>query len=109
LLSIKDFAGSLNQRLKLIPVPLAALGGQPGVVVKFANLCTRNSMQWSELPTHTTSEDLDFKWMYRLLESTTGGTIEQRIKATGKALPHPILDDVSTLSDQGCMPAVMSL
>lgn len=104
-LSVRDFAGTYQHEFDLSPVPLEELDGQLAIVVKFVNVCQHNTMAWSELPPQLTANDVDFKWLYQLLESATRQSIAQRVIVAGRELPHPVRVGTGGLSDQGCMGA----
>jgi hypothetical protein len=68
------------------------------IEITIANLCD-NPLEWIELPKQTVAEDIDFKWLYRLL-SPGRKTYRQRL--FGAQLPFPRAADTNTEGDQSC-------
>lgn len=65
-LRVTDFAGAVRTELKLRPVETA--DGKKVVSLKVANLCANNPLEWEGLNLRAvTGDDVDFKWLYRLL------------------------------------------
>lgn len=60
---IRKFGAKKATMLRLHPVD--------GIVeLKIANLCSLNPLEWDELNMFMTTEDLDFKWHYRVLQNS---------------------------------------
>jgi hypothetical protein len=60
--------------------------------LKLANLCAENPLEWRELKLRTVSrdEDVDFKWLYRLMQDP-----EKVAPGPNNELPVPVLDRTS--------------
>jgi len=60
--------------------------------LKIANLCSENPLEWRELKLRTVGgdEDLDFKWLYRLMKNP-----EMVAPGLNDELPVPVLDRTS--------------
>src|SRR5215831_1236086 len=58
------------------------------IQLKVANLCAENPLEWCELDIRSSGdEDLDFKWLYRLMKNPT--SVRPGLKGE---LPVPVLD-----------------
>lgn len=94
-LRLTSFDGGRTVSLTLKPV----LNGEGDSVVclRVANLCSQNPLEWEDFENPPfLPDDVDFKWMYELVESTTGQTITTRLN--GQSLPIP---QVGTLTGAG--------
>lgn len=96
---ITDLAGNVQAAFWLRPT-------QPGgtVALKVANLCAVNPLEWEEMEARKPStEDKDFKWLYRLFRPKDGVSWEEYLE--DKELPAP--KRIGTLVSQNgdCMPA----
>jgi hypothetical protein len=81
-LSITPFAGGPAQTLTLHPT---MTGTGAVLLLKIANLCSDNPLEWVEFPTPPPArEDRDFKWFYQLFRDAAGNPV------TGM-VPVPIL------------------
>lgn len=84
--------------------PLAQHGDHEGrslVMIKLANLCAHNPIEWDELDLRVVQEDKDFKWLFRLLDDTSRiGDWATRLD--DRPLPFPVLDDNSMEGDEDC-------
>jgi hypothetical protein len=65
--------------------------------LKIANLCADNPLEWRELKLRTVSgdEDLDFKWLYRLMKDP-----EKVAPGINAELPVPVLDRTSGVANR---------
>jgi hypothetical protein len=65
--------------------------------LKIANLCAENPLEWRELKLRTVSsdEDLDFKWLYRLMKNP-----EMVTPGLNDELPVPVLDRTSGVANK---------
>lgn len=65
--------------------------------LKMANLCSENPLEWRELKLRTVSvdEDLDFKWLYRLMKNP-----EAVAPGLNDELPVPVLDRTSGVASR---------
>lgn len=101
--TIKKFDGSVVAKIPLKPVPVKDQKGEvkDRITIKIANLCAFNPLEWREYRRRTVvNQDVDFKWLYRLLKPTVG-TYETRL---GDAkLPHPIEVHVQAFGDEDCV------
>lgn len=80
---ITSFAGDDEAVFTLRP---RTAGGT--VVLKVANLCGHNPLEWNELDLRQVfDDDQDFKWLYRLMEPSDGSTYRQLLG--GKEFPVP--------------------
>ena len=60
--------------------------GALAITIKLANLCAKNPLEWGSLePSTIAAPDIDFKWLYTLLQKKTGATIV----FPPADLPHP--------------------
>jgi hypothetical protein len=102
---IAGFDGSSPVTLELKPVE-----GEDTVTLKIANLCKVNPLEWEELESEVVTEqgarDRDFKWLYRLLESTTH-PLAVRLGAVPD-IPVPVLEATAPSGVQGCMGAIIT-
>lgn len=97
-LTLSDFAGGSPVVFKLTPVSTPT---GPAVTVKLANLCAHNALEWDELETRLTERDIDFKWLYRLTQDTSGaGSWPARLK--GVEFPYPVVSGAIGLGDEDC-------
>lgn len=84
-LTIGKFDGSGSIAIPLVPTALP--NGQLAVIMKVANLCGMNPMEWDELEIREVREpDVDFKWLYQLLQLKPG---EDPVRYPPSLLPHP--------------------
>lgn len=86
-------------------------GDEPRVVsIRIANLCAQNPLEWDSLELAETDRDLDFKWLYRLVESTSGSfksRLQSSCPPTDVHFPFPTLSGGVPRSNQGCMGVTM--
>lgn len=101
-ITLRDFRTRHETRIPLVPKALP--DGTLAVLVKVANLCAINPMEWQELEIREVRvPDVDFKWLYQLLVLRED---KDPIEFPSSLLPHPhpIIDD-----EQGiivdCFPA----
>lgn len=93
---------------------LRPVEGEEVVHLKIANLCAVNPLEWEELELEELTvagdgqdeetRDRDFKWLYRLLESTSA-PLPARL-GENPDLPVPVLEPDQGAGVQGCMGAV---
>jgi hypothetical protein len=70
-----------------LTIPLKAVGppGNKKISLKIANLCCDNPLEWDELDSRQNpDDDIDFKWLYRLMRSSDGKTYPQMLGEKGK-------------------------
>jgi hypothetical protein len=85
-LTISNFKGGGSWPLQLVPV---SVGGDLTISLRIANLCSDNPLEWPELGSRqTTREDLDFKWLYRLM--LPDGKPNYSELLDGKKFPIPV-------------------
>jgi hypothetical protein len=77
-LSLMPFVGGSGTIIRLKP---AAVGGRQVVELKVANLCADNPLEWPEFDPvgNQPDEDLDFRWLYRILKPVSGKPIKDLI------------------------------
>ena len=76
--------------------------GKSSIVLKVANLCSENPLEWPELVMHQVNRaDRDFKWMYRLM-APAQGTLASLLQPD-ELLPIPLQQGATPFSVQGCM------
>ena len=117
---IRKFSGGEPMTIQLKCVPVQDVHGQVVrnstggianmITIKVANLCSNNPMEWREYPTRTVGDrDIDFKWLYRLLEpkSAAGnpGNLQEKYKKflRGAELPFPREISVQAFGDEDCI------
>lgn len=93
---------------------LKPVEGEEVVHLKIANLCAVNPLEWQELELEELkaakdgkdkeTRDRDFKWLYRLLDSTSA-PLPARL-GEKPDLPVPVLEPDQGAGVQGCMGAV---
>jgi hypothetical protein len=89
-LQIRSFEAPPDEWRSVFLVPDPACEGEKTVNVRFSNLCAHNFLEWDSLSTLEVFEDTDFKWLYRLFDSTDGRTLGERATAThNRCLPFP--------------------
>lgn len=94
---ITDFGGVTTEEFTLRPKAPSTK-----VVVKIANLCANNPIEWSEFRfRRITGRDVDFKWLYRLLE-VPGKTYKEVLLDDELPVPEFVGDQSSGSDD--CMP-----
>ncbi|HEU4557277.1 MAG TPA: hypothetical protein VFS20_05485 [Longimicrobium sp.] len=82
-------------------IPLTPATGSNIVRLKVANLCATNPMEWNELGLRAAdTDDVDFKWLYRLLKPRSG-TWASVLK--GNHLPHPHLPPNPPAGVEDCL------
>jgi hypothetical protein len=75
--------GGQTREITLFPTP----GVNPHIELKLANLCADNPLEWDEFAMHMIRvADVDFKWLYRLLELKPTFPAERYLE---HFLPHP--------------------
>lgn len=68
-------------------VPSTLPDGTQAIMLKIANLCQINPMEWPELELREVREpDVDFKWVHRMLRLRDG---EDPVRYPDRLLPHP--------------------
>lgn len=96
---ITDLAGTATQAEFTLRPPVTG----SKVIIKMANLCAHNPLEWSELRVRkVTGRDLDFKWLYRLLH-IPGKTYKEVLRDDELPVPEYV-GELSSGSDD-CMPA----
>jgi len=66
--------------------PTTASGDRPAILLKLANLCATDPLEWDSFgATHPVVPDLDFKWLYHLMQPGQ----ECNVPYPPKDLPHP--------------------
>jgi len=99
-LTIASFDGSTSQQITLHPVP--DLGGKQVISLNIGNLCADNPLEWPEFSTPVAStEDRDFKWLYRLLETLDGKGAETLL--SGGQFPVPTRPSTSSAGAENCI------
>jgi hypothetical protein len=107
-ITIADLNGENPEQIRLRPTT-------PGGVIplKIANLCAKNPLEWEELPQRLVAgNDVDFKWLFRLLRPTNKRTYEELLADSVGALrefPIPVRLEGGGLGRQDCFGAVMSV
>lgn len=109
---IAGFGGADPVEFVLKPVE-----GEEVVHLKIANLCAVNPLEWQELELEELkaaadgkdeeTRDRDFKWLYRLLDSTSA-PLPVRL-GEKPDLPVPVLEPDQGAGVQGCMGGVMTM
>ena len=80
---ITDFAGNPQ-----VVLPLHPVDGK--ISLNIANLCSENPLEWGEFKkTESMTDDVDFKWFYRLLEPTA--LCEPRATAAAPTFPTMLM------------------
>ncbi|HEY9226784.1 MAG TPA: hypothetical protein VIP11_09070 [Gemmatimonadaceae bacterium] len=68
--TLTPFAGGKPTQIELVANQTP--GPTPRIRIKIANLCANNPLEWDELPPRLVAQDdLDFKWLYQMLEHRT--------------------------------------
>lgn len=84
-----------------IPLKPAMVDGKRVIALKVANLCAHNPLEWDEYPLrNVVAHDLDFKWLYRLLEPP-GGDFKRAL--AGAEFPYPRALPNQAYGDEDCM------
>ena len=97
--TISNFDGTPPLQIPLKP---RDIDGRSVIAIKVANLCSNNPMEWDEYPIRTVVEhDLDFKWLYRLLQPGNGNSYEAAL--AGAELPFPRAKPDQPFGDEDCM------
>ncbi|HYR10817.1 MAG TPA: hypothetical protein VEQ60_23765 [Longimicrobium sp.] len=88
-----------------VEITLRPAGGEDTILLRVANLCEDNPLEWPELKDDAKgppATDDDFKWLYRLLDSTSQ-PFEERVPANAE-LPVPVLVKNGQVAGvQGCL------
>jgi hypothetical protein len=105
-LSLANFDGRDRVVIRLKPTV------EGGVIpLKIANLCADNPLEWDEFnPRLVSGNDVDFKWLFRLVKPTKQRKYRDLLKgADGKLqeFPVPERDQGGGLGRQDCFGAVM--
>lgn len=80
-------------------IPLAPAAGSSLVRIKVANLCATNPLEWDELGIRAADhDDVDFKWLYRLLKPRSG-TWADVLKGNRLPIPHLPADHAEGVED----------
>jgi hypothetical protein len=101
--TIRKFNGDFVAAIPLKPVPVRDQKGEvrDRITIKIANLCAHNALEWREYRRRTVvDKDVDFKWLYRLLEPTDGN---YQTRLAGAELPVPVEIAVQAFGDEDCM------
>lgn len=102
------FTGLDGQGETSIPLrPLPQPDGSMGIALKIANLCSDNPLEWEEFGTPEPSggSDLDFKWLYRLVE-VPGRSLKSFVPKD-KELPVPTPQATAEQGMEKCMGATI--
>lgn len=100
-MSVYDFTGDNR-----VDYPLKPLDGV--ISLKVANLCAENPLEWDHLEQRSvTGDDLDFKWLYRLVRPTQARSYEELL--LGCPLPVPQRPDEGTSGVEDCFGASLSV
>ncbi|HEX8450962.1 MAG TPA: hypothetical protein VF647_02630 [Longimicrobium sp.] len=100
-LTLTRFDGTPTQKITLKPVK--DMGGNDVIVLKIGNLCADNPLEWPELGKAEAADiDRDFKWLYRLLE-TTDGRAAQTLLPADTRFPVPIRPANAGLGGENCI------
>lgn len=90
-----------------ILIPLTSVPDSTGsttVHVQIANVCDVNPLEWVEFESReTTFDDVDFKWLYTLVEPATGETWKGLL--LDDFLPHPRVPRTLVEGVEGCVGA----
>jgi hypothetical protein len=90
-LCIRKFGSRLAEATRVVLKPRQE-ERRKVVHIKIANLCAHNPLEWDAFNPVEVTQDVDFKWLYRLLESNSGETLADRLKNAGNAqLPYPVI------------------
>ncbi len=90
-LCIRKFGSRLAEATRVVLKPQEE-ERRKVVYIKIANLCAHNPLEWDVFNAVEVTQDVDFKWLYRLLESNSGDTLADRLKNAGNAqLPYPVI------------------
>ncbi len=86
-----------------IPLKPPANSGQNAVVeIKVANFCSINPLEWKDLGRRAVKgDDVDFKWLYRLLTPRDGTTWEDKLR--GEPFPIPLMPPGTTQGVEDCI------
>jgi hypothetical protein len=101
--TIKKFDGTPTATIPLRARRVRSLDGkeQNMITVKISNLCAHNPLEWRDYPTRTAGgKDVDFKWLYRLLEPTSGLTYPALLN--GHEFPVPEQIGEQGFGDEDC-------
>lgn len=94
---LQRFAGGDPIEFSLAPPE----GSEEPVRLKIANLCEINPLEWQNLGLRAVDkDDVDFKWIYRLLTPANGDTWPQAL-LDGHRFPIPMLPPPADLGDEG--------
>jgi hypothetical protein len=93
---LRSFAGEVQTSLTLRPADGAR------VSLKVANLCDKNPLEWEDLGLRRVDgDDLDFKWIYRLLQPVAG-TLAELLNGRDLPIPKPSVTRGQGVED--CLP-----
>lgn len=109
--TIRKFDGRETAKIPLKAVPVRDKNGNvvkdkndnvlERITIKIANLCAHNPMEWLDFrPRTVVDRDIDFKWLYRLLQPKNG-RYDALLK--GAELPFPREVSVQAFGDEDCM------
>jgi hypothetical protein len=101
--TMKKFDGTVGATIPLRARRVRSLDGkeQNMITIKISNLCAHNPLEWrDDYPTRTAGgKDIDFKWLYRLLEPTKG---DYETLLRGHELPFPEQISEQAFGDEDC-------
>jgi len=101
-LRIHSFDGFKEVVIPLHPTPDA--DGQAVILLKVANLCAYNPLEWEDMnPQDASGPDKDFRWLYRLVEPREGGELGDVLKGAPLPVPHPAEDEPSPAGREHCI------
>lgn len=106
-LSIANFDGRHRVEIRLKPTVDGGI-----IPLKIANLCAENPLEWNEFePRLISGNDVDFKWLFRLIKPTKGRKFRDLLSDGGKLqeFPIPERDQGGSLGRQDCFGAVMQV
>ena len=84
-LTFTNFDDGSTQTLRLVPVELP--DNRRVISLKIANLCQDNVLEWGVFGFHDVTQDVDFRWLYRLLELKVG--VRATMPTSDSRLPIP--------------------
>lgn len=105
--TIRKFNGAVVARIPLKAVPVRALDGsvRSMITIKVANLCSNNPLEWrDDFPMRTVDKgDIDFKWLYRLMEPRQELRTDYATLLGKSQLPFPEQLGVQAFGDEDCI------
>ena len=102
-LRILKFDGSGVAEIRLRPT--TASGDKPAILIKLANLCAADPLEWGNLGvTHPVAPDVDFKWLYHLMQPRP----DCKVPYPPRDLPHPLpVRGKLENATQDCFPGII--